>query len=64
VIGHQANLAARLEGQARAGELLVDVATWEALEHGQEKFDLTDLWLKGLTRPVPAMSYFPVPQPK
>ncbi len=64
VIGHRVNLAARLEGQARAGELLIDVATWEALEHGRDKFDLTDLWLKGLTRPVPAMSYFPVPQAK
>ena len=62
VIGHRVNLAARLEGQARPGELLIDVATWEALKHGQDKFDLTDLWLKGLTRPVPAMSYFPVRQ--
>jgi class 3 adenylate cyclase len=59
VIGHRVNLAARLEGQARPGELLVDVATWEGMSTGQELFSLTDLWLKGLTRPVPAMSYFP-----
>ena len=62
VIGHRVNLAARLEGQARAGELLIDVSTWEALEGERDKFELTDLWLKGLTRPVPAMSYFPAGQ--
>jgi class 3 adenylate cyclase len=59
VIGHRVNLAARLEGQARPGELLIDVTTWEGMSSGQELFSLTDLWLKGLTRPVPAMSYFP-----
>lgn len=56
VIGHRVNLAARLEGQARPGELLIDVATWEGMSSGQELFSLTHLWLKGLTRPVPAVS--------
>ena len=60
VIGHRVNLAARLEGQARPGELLIDVATWEGRGNGQDQFDLTDLWLRGLTRPVPAMSHFPL----
>ncbi|MGR8949817.1 MAG: adenylate/guanylate cyclase domain-containing protein [Gammaproteobacteria bacterium] len=60
VIGHRVNLAARLEGQARPGELLVDVATWESISDPNLNFSLTDLWLKGLTRPVPAMSYFPL----
>ena len=60
VIGHRVNLAARLESQARPGELLVDVSTWEALGDPRLNFSLTDLWLKGLTRPVPAMSYFPL----
>ena len=59
VIGHRVNLASRLEGQARAGEILVDVNSWEALDNPNLNFNLTDLWLKGLTRPVPAMSYFP-----
>ena len=59
VIGHRVNLASRLEGQARPGEILVDVASWEALEDPRLTFNLTDLWLKGLTRPVPAMSCFP-----
>ncbi|MEM7466334.1 MAG: adenylate/guanylate cyclase domain-containing protein [Pseudomonadota bacterium] len=59
VIGHRVNLASRLESQARPGEILVDVATWEALENPTYHFNLTDLWLKGLTRPVPAMSLFP-----
>ena len=60
VIGHRVNLASRLEGQARPGEILVDVASWEALNSPSLNFTLTDLWLKGLTRPVPAMSYFPM----
>ena len=60
VIGHRVNLASRLEGQARPGEILVDVASWEALEDPRLNFNLTDLWLKGLTRPVPAMSCFPI----
>ena len=60
VIGHRVNLASRLESQARPGEILVDVASWEALKNQGPKFNLTDLWLKGLTRPVPAMSYFPI----
>ena len=60
VIGHRVNLASRLEGQARAGEILVDVASWEAMNGTNLNFNLTDLWLKGLTRPVPAMSYFPI----
>ncbi len=60
VIGHRVNLASRLEGQARPGEILVDVASWEALQDSSLNFSLTDLWLKGLTRPVPAMSYFPL----
>ncbi len=64
VIGHRVNLASRLEGQARPGEILVDVATWEALENAPLNFSLTDSWLKGLTRPVPAMSYFPLADQK
>jgi len=60
VIGHRVNLASRLESQARPGEILVDVASWEALDDPAPDFSLTDLWLKGLTRPVPAMSHFPL----
>jgi adenylate cyclase len=59
VIGHRVNLAARLESQARVGELLIDVETWEGIDPKSYEFELTDLWLKGITRAVPAMSVFP-----
>lgn len=51
-IGHHVNLAARLEGQARSSEILVDQNTFEKLEDMQESFSENTLSFKGIAEPL------------
>jgi adenylate cyclase len=53
VRGDAVNVAARLEGHARAGEVVIGAATWTALEGAQTE-DLGELPVKGKERPVRA----------
>ena len=54
VVGDTVNLAARLEGQATAGEVVVGAATYERLPDGTEARPLGDLHVKGKTEAVEA----------
>jgi adenylate cyclase len=54
VRGDAVNIAARLEGQARAGEVVAAAATCRALGPGAVVEDLGDLPVKGKERPVRA----------
>jgi adenylate cyclase len=54
VTGDTVNLASRLEGQARAGEVVIGEATYAALESLAEVEDLGELPVKGKERPVRA----------
>ena len=54
VVGDAVNVAARLEGAARAGEVLVGEETWR-LTRGTSSFEpVAPLTLKGKSEPVPA----------
>ncbi len=48
VIGPHVNLAARLEGKAKGGEILVDKTTFQAVEHLIDSYDCVDMDLKGI----------------
>ena len=54
VTGDTVNVAARLEGQARAGEVVIGEATRSALGDGASLEPLGELPVKGRERPVPA----------
>jgi adenylate cyclase len=54
VRGDAVNVAARLEGQARAGEVVVGESTRAALGPDVEVEDLGELSVKGKERPVRA----------
>jgi class 3 adenylate cyclase len=54
VRGDAVNVAARLEGQARAGEVVIGESTRAALGPGVKVEDLGDLSVKGKERPVRA----------
>jgi class 3 adenylate cyclase len=54
VTGDTVNLASRLEGQARAGEVVIGEATYAALQSQAEVEDLGELPVKGKERPVRA----------
>jgi adenylate cyclase len=54
VRGDAVNVAARLEGQARAGEVVLGEVTYKALGDGAEVDDLGELPVKGKERPVRA----------
>jgi adenylate cyclase len=54
VRGDAINVAARLEGQARAGEVVLGEATWAALGNAAVVEDLGELPVKGKERPVRA----------
>ncbi len=56
-IGHHVNLAARLEGQARPCEILVDRNTFEQLDDLQASFSETTLSFKGIAEPLPTYSW-------
>lgn len=48
-IGHHVNLAARLESQARTGEILIDENTYRKLtDPARSRFSITQLTLKGI----------------
>ena len=50
VIGHHVNLAARLESQARTGEILIDDNTYRsATDPVKSRFSMTHLTLKGFS---------------
>ncbi len=55
-IGTVTNLAARLCGEARGGQILISARVVAAVEHMIDAEDVGALTLKGLTRPVPAWS--------
>ena len=48
VIGPHVNLAARLEGAAKGGEILVDKATFHAVKHLVDHYECVDTELKGI----------------
>ena len=52
VIGHNVNLASRLEHEARPGEILIDSLTYNALGRLQDHFRPRVLKLKGLQEPL------------
>ena len=54
VTGDTVNLASRLEGQARAGEVVIGEATYAALQSQADVEDLGELPVKGKERPVRA----------
>jgi len=54
VVGDTVNLASRLEGQARAGEVVIGAATRERLPQAIEVERIGDLEVKGKERPVAA----------
>ncbi|HYM64119.1 MAG TPA: adenylate/guanylate cyclase domain-containing protein, partial [Gaiellaceae bacterium] len=54
VVGDTVNLASRLEGQARAGEVVIGTATRERLPPAIEVERIADLEVKGKERPVAA----------
>ena len=55
-IGAVTNLAARLCGEAKAGQILLDRKTMAALEGAFECGAVGPLSLKGFSHPVPAFS--------
>lgn len=56
VIGHSVNLAARLQGSALAGEILIDTATHAALGELGTLFRREERTLRGLSVPTPTYS--------
>ena len=54
VVGDTVNLAARLEGQAMAGEVVLGAATYERLPEGTETRPLRALQVKGKAEAVDA----------
>jgi adenylate cyclase len=54
VVGDTVNLASRLEGQARAGEVVIGAATRERLPRAIEVEQIGNLEVKGKERPVAA----------
>jgi adenylate cyclase len=54
VVGDTVNLASRLEGQARAGEVVIGAATRERLPRAFEVEPIGDLEVKGKEQPVAA----------
>ncbi|MBD0345230.1 MAG: adenylate/guanylate cyclase domain-containing protein [Coleofasciculus sp. Co-bin14] len=56
-IGHHVNLAARLEGQARPCEILIDENTFKKIEEMQNNFLATTLSFKGIAEPKPVYSW-------
>jgi class 3 adenylate cyclase len=54
VLGSCVNLASRLCGEARAGEILIDAATREEVDGAVTTAPLPPLRLKGFAEPVPA----------
>ena len=55
-IGTVMNLAARLCGEAKAGQILVSSRTASAVEELIEAEEVGSLVLKGLAKPVPALN--------
>lgn len=62
VIGSVANLAARLCGEAKAGQILVDTKVRAAVEDLAELESIGEITLKGFHRPVPAFNVVAVRQ--
>jgi adenylate cyclase len=54
VVGDTVNLAARLEGQALAGGVVIGAGTYAALPDGVEVERLPELQIKGKAAPVEA----------
>lgn len=52
VIGSHVNLASRLQGQAKANQMVVDSATYAALKDRGDSFTERSVQLKGFTTPV------------
>lgn len=56
-IGHHVNLAARLEGQARPSEILIDHNTFENIEDMQHNFFGATLFFKGIAEAIQTYSW-------
>ncbi len=56
-IGHHANLAARLEGQAGPSEILIDENSFKDLGDSPVAFEPKEVVLKGIDRPEKIFSY-------
>lgn len=53
-IGHNVNLAARLESQAQRGEILIDESSYEQLGEHRSRFARKMMPLKGVSAPIAA----------
>lgn len=53
IVGHYVNMAARLQGQARVGDILIDQGTAKKLPDGLSIEELESIRLKGIAEPVP-----------
>ena len=62
VVGDTVNLAARLEGEAMAGEVVVGAATYDRLPEGTVARPLGGLHVKGKSEPVEAYMLVSLPQ--
>ena len=62
VVGDTVNLAARLEGQAAAGEVVVGAGTYGRLPDGTRVEPLPELRVKGKERPVEAYVLYSLPE--
>jgi len=58
-IGRHVNLAARLEGQAKACEIVLDEPTFYGMDGPEEQFEKCELSLKGIAGKVTAYRGFP-----
>jgi len=55
-VGNVTNLASRLSGEAKGGQILTNQRTLSKVENLVEVEPLEELTLKGFTRPVPAFN--------
>ena len=60
VMGDTVNLASRLEGVSKVGQILVGPATYKATKHGFKYKTLQPVALKGKAEPVPVYELLPV----
>lgn len=61
VIGDSVNLASRLEGQAKAGQVVVGAETYRALPDGTRVHPLSGVRVKGKQAPIEAYVVFELP---
>jgi|GEM_PF-1587553 len=61
-IGNVPNLAARLSGEAKGGQIIIDKKTYSRIDHLIEVQSLEELSLKGFSRPISAFNIISLKQ--